>query len=406
MSEELKVLQKQLFAKKLEVNSLLEITQAINTNRAASELYLIYEFMLRAQLQLKGLCLMIRPAKEMDWEVACAYGIDGDVDLESIELIKEVGEISNASDYDNSFVKQFEKLIPVFHDKDPIAFALIGESKRGELPEEDLKFVQTLTNVIAVAIENKHLFKQQLEQERIKREMELAGDIQKMLIPNVLPSFESISMSSEYQPHSQVGGDYFDVFDINDDEFVVCVGDISGKGISAAMLMSNFQANLRALVYQEQNLDELIIRLNERFTKITNSERFITFFIAKINKKTHQINYISCGHNPTFIVKNDKVEELTTGCTLLGMFDELPSVQIGESKLEKGDLLFMYTDGIIDVVNNDEEHYEEERLGSFLIGNKSLDSKEFSSKLFAELDAFREGNAFPDDIAFLVVKCK
>ncbi len=196
--------------------------------------------------------------------------------------------------------------------------------------------------------------------------MELAGDIQRMLIPDVLPSQKGIQMASMYQPHSEVGGDYFDVFDINDNEIVFCIGDISGKGISAALLMSNFQANLRALVYQEPDLVQLINTLNDRFTKITNSERFITFFIAKYNKQTHKMEYVSCGHNPTYIANVDKVESLTTGCTLLGMFDELPIVNLGETEVKEESLLFLYTDGIIDVVNDDDEHYEEERLEEFL----------------------------------------
>lgn len=406
MNEDIKYLQKQLFAKKLEVNSLLEITQAINNNRESSELFLIYEFILRAQLQLKELCLILRPANVVDWEVGCLYGVEVPFESECTDEIKSIKEITEAENCNDKFIKQFQTVIPVFHKKRAIAFALIGESKLGKLPVEDLKFVQTLTNVIAVAIENKQLFKQQLEQERLKREMELAGDIQKMLVPNVLPNVANISMSSEYQPHSEVGGDYFDVFDVNEDELVVCIGDISGKGISAALLMSNFQAILRALVYQESSLEDLIIKLNERFTKITNAERFITFFIAKINKKDLSMDYISCGHNPTFLIKGDQKIELKTGCTLLGMFDELPSVQLGTTQLEQGDLLFMYTDGIIDVVNNDEEHYEEERLGEFLADNKVLESKAFSTKLFTELDDFRQGNAFPDDIAFLVLKCE
>lgn len=407
MKDALKALQKELFAKKLEVNSLLEITQAINNNRESSELFLVYEFILRAQLQLKELALFIKPTNLTEWELGCCYGVDVEFEQEAAKSIEGITVTSETTACTHPFIKCFSTVVPVLHNDKPISYALISEeTKKGVLSKEDLNFIKALTNVIAVAVENKQLIKQQLQQERMRREMELAGDIQLSLIPNVLPKHEKFTMASAYQPHSTVGGDYFDVFDINEKDYVVCVGDISGKGISAALLMSNFQANLRALVYQYDQLDELISILNERFTNITNGERFITFFIAKINKETGDVQYISCGHNPTLLVTDSGVEELKVGCTLLGMFDELPMISVGESKMNANDLLFMYTDGVIDVVDNNDEHFEEDRLKTFLQENRNLDGVLFKDQLFDHLNEYRQGNDFPDDIAFLLVKCK
>ncbi len=399
-------LQKQLFTKNMEVNSLLEITQAINNNVSYGELFRIYEFILRAQLRLSKLVLIAQPEEQNQWKVGSLHGLEFTLTDSMIDDLRQVNEVLAVKEIESKQFRQFQHIIPVFNKGVALAYVLVEKGKVEEINKEELQFIETLTNIVVVAIENQKLFKQQLGQERMKREMELAGDIQRMLIPDVLPSQKGIQMASMYQPHSEVGGDYFDVFDINDNEIVFCIGDISGKGISAALLMSNFQANLRALVYQEPDLVQLINTLNDRFTKITNSERFITFFIAKYNKQTHKMEYVSCGHNPTYIANVDKVESLTTGCTLLGMFDELPIVNLGETEVKEESLLFLYTDGIIDVVNDDDEHYEEERLEEFLQKNVKTSANDVSTNLMKEINEYRNENPYPDDVTYLAIKLR
>ena len=399
-------LQKQLFTKNMEVNSLLEITQAINNNVSYGELFRIYEFILRAQLRLSKLVLIAQPEEQNHWKVGSLHGLEFTLTDSVIDDLRQAHDVLAVKEIESKQFRQFQHIIPVFNKGVALAYVLVEKGKVEEINKEELQFIETLTNVVVVAIENQKLFKQQLGQERMKREMELAGEIQRMLIPDVLPSQKGIQMASMYQPHSEVGGDYFDVFDINDNEIVFCIGDISGKGISAALLMSNFQANLRALVYQEPDLVQLINTLNERFTKITNSERFITFFIAKYNKQTHKMEYVSCGHNPTYIANVDKVEPLTTGCTLLGMFDELPIVNLGETEVKEESLLFLYTDGIIDVVNDDDEHYEEERLEEFLHKNVKTSANDVSTNLMKEINEYRNENPYPDDVTYLAIKLR
>lgn len=394
-------LQKQLFAKNLEVNSLLEITQAINNNVSFEELFRIYEFILRAQLRLSKLVLVARPELEDNWKVGAEHGVE--ITLTG-EMLQELGTVVDTIEVSKGIFEHFQNIIPVFHKGTPLAYVLIEKGKEQIASKDDLQFIETLTNIVVVAIENQKLIKKQIGQERLKREMELAGEIQHMLIPSTLPNDPYVSMSSEYQPHSEVGGDYFDVFEINREESVYCLGDISGKGISAALLMSNFQANLRALVYQDLDLTELVAKLNERFTQITNGERFITFVIARYNKVTRSFEYISCGHNPTYLIEGGQLHKLSTGCTLLGMFDELPVIQKGKLTLKEDALLFMYSDGIIDVVNSEDEHYEEERLETFLLNNADLEATDLKEKLMNEVNEYRGKEPFPDDVTFLIAK--
>ena len=165
--------------------------------------------------------------------------------------------------------------------KMPLAYALIGGIKQKVDIYNKIQFITTITNIVAVAIENKRLFKRQLEQERFDRDIKLAREVQQMLIPEELPSTEAYELGSIYKPHSNVGGDYIDYIRFDEDRFVFCIADISGKGVAAAILMANFQAIIQSLIFQYKDLETFIFALNETvFKRITKSDKYITFFIT------------------------------------------------------------------------------------------------------------------------------
>src|SRR5688572_8559527 len=201
-------LEKQLHIKQLQVSSLLEVTQAINNNLPVNKLFRIYEFVLRAQIQVSRLLVF---TFHDDFQVICRYGTDNIDEKQILEAVKGFRKVTYLNG-DNPLLNGFDIVIPVYHKEQPLAFALL------EMPEDDpyekldekIKFIQTITNIIAVAVENKKLFKKQLEQEKMKREMELAGQVQSMLIPAKLPDNEHIQMSAVYLPHANIGGDYYD----------------------------------------------------------------------------------------------------------------------------------------------------------------------------------------------------
>ena len=169
----------------------------------------------------------------------------------------------------------------------------------------------------------------------MKKELELAAQVQTLLIPDQLPKDDAIEMAAIYQPHRDIGGDYYDYLEVNEDEIVFCIADISGKGIAAALLMANFQAQLRA--YLRQNylpITDFIQQLNKNVNQITRGDKFITMFLAKYNKATRVLKYINAGHNPPVLLQNGKSQLLDKGCTILGMFEELPFVNMQEITLE------------------------------------------------------------------------
>jgi len=395
-----------LQTKQLEVNSLLEVTQAINNNLSAPELFRIYEFILRAQIGIEKLCVFIKGVKSDEWEMITNYGAgQPEEDLDVIKTLIHLQNITPSEEIENDFVRSFQMIIPANHKNRPLAFALLGwDTKKKELDEDNMKFIQTITNIIAVAIENKKLFNAQLEQEGMRRELELAGQMQNLLIPKSLPKNDQVEMAAVYLPHDEVGGDYYDVFQIDEDHLGICIADISGKGIAAALLMSNFQATLRALIYQNFPLATLISILNRRIVNITEGEKFITVFVGIYNRKTRKMHYINAGHNPPYLYQNNKIQKLEKGSTIIGMFDNLPSIEEAEIDITKNALLLFYTDGLVDLENEQGVSFPTAEIRAFISDNIELNVEEFKDRLVQRLDEYRGTKMYTDDITILVCR--
>jgi sigma-B regulation protein RsbU (phosphoserine phosphatase) len=304
----------------------------------------------------------------------------------------------------NPLIREFDLVIPVLHKDVPIAYAFIGGFGDDDDVYNKVQFVTTITNVIAVAIENKRLFKQQLRQEVLNRELEVAAEIQRTLVPARLPSSKNYQLSSIYKPHFAVGGDYYDVVEFSDGKIAFCIADITGKGVSAALLMANFQANFHALVTRRPSLEEIVHELNAAVWRVTQGDKFITLFLAKYDVATRTLHYINAGHTPPLLLMDGEVVQLRNGCTSLGWLPELPFLEIGGVCLTGGALIFSYTDGLTDVRNKAGEDFGEDNLIRFLQDNADLSAKDLNTKLLSHIEQYRERTPFPDDIT--VLSCK
>lgn len=362
------------------LNALLDITLAINDNVSTSELIRRYEKMLTDDLDI-GKVIVLKYSDK--WECLLNSGY-GNHFFEKVQMERDLlpfEEISFITSEPQHFPELVDIVIPVTHKDQAIAFVLIGdieEEGEGVSPIiKHLRFIQTLSNIITVAIENKRLFQESLRQEAIKREMELASRMQTMLIPakEKLPSNASIKMRAFYHPHFEVGGDYYDVIQLSNQEVGFCIADVSGKGISAAILMSNFQANLRALYTADKSLTETLNRLNVSVMNSAKGEKFITLFIARYNYKTRKLSYVNAGHNPPLLydMHSREIKQLASGCVGMGMLDELPFVNEAAITLEKPAKLICYTDGLVEVIQDSGVEFGTENLEKHLSNQKSLE---------------------------------
>jgi sigma-B regulation protein RsbU (phosphoserine phosphatase) len=257
-----------------------------------------------------------------------------------------------------------------------------------------------------VAIENKRLAKESVRQAAIKKELEVASQMQHMLFPRELPNDNNIEMAAEYIAHQEIGGDYYDFVRINEQEVALCIADVAGKGISAALLMSNFQANLRIMLHRTNSLTELVHELNNKVNEIAQGERFITLFVAKYNLVTRTLTYVNAGHNPPLLFDNGGSSTLLKiGTTGLGMLGELCKVKEGVMNIQPGTLLLCYTDGVIEQENDAGEEFGVARLRQIVAKHMHSGNVKEINRMIIEAVAKHKGTrGYVDDIALLTCR--
>lgn len=399
-------MQRELMLRRLQIDSLLEVTNAINSNYTANELFNIYDFILRAQMQVKRLVMFYRKNNKQ-WHCERRYGIADDI-VENIRIedLLQFKDTTSVSPYDPPILQHFQLVMPVYHKEEPLAFVLLGDiepdNNIGSLDDRS-KFIRTITNIIVVAIENKRLFKQQIEQEKLRKELELAERVQSMLIPKQLPYNDSLQMNAIYMPHSNIGGDYYDYIPLSSDEFLVCMADISGKGIAAALLMANIQAILRALAKETPNLAEIVYKLNDRVREITNSDKYITIFLAHHHLPSRQMSYINCGHQPPLMqLPSGEITPLEAQCTILGIFEKIDISVPSQLHTPAGTRLLTYTDGLTDLENSQGDFWGIEQLIHFLQTQPlEIPIEVFNRHLLETAAAFKGETLYTDDISIL-----
>jgi len=393
--------------KEFKLNSLLEITKAINENFSVDKLLKIYEYILREQLGISKLALFSN--NQEDWKTLLRYGAKGLAKKINVEQdllhIKEITVIESSS---NPALNSFDIAIPVMHKNIPLAFLLLGNLNKDDIAlhpsMKHMPFIQTLTNIIMVAIENKRLANESIEQEITNKELEVAAQMQAMLLPSDLPSNNRIEVGALYESLQLIGGDYYDFIKLNNEEFVFCIADVSGKGIPAALLMSNFQANLRANIkynHHHLSMEDVIVELNKNVNDAAQGEKFITFFFAYYNCNTHTLKYVNAGHNYPILFNGNKIEHLNKGCIGLGMFDTIPNIEVGEVKIKPNSILICFTDGLVELENSEGEQFETDRLVKIITENNHLKINDLNKLIFLELDRFKGEQKYLDDTAIL-----
>ncbi len=320
--------------------------------------------------------------------------IDVERDLKSYTAIQSLGMD------ETSIIKGFDAVIPLRHKYHIMGYVLVGDGNLGDgiSPTlRNLKFIQILSNLIIVAIENKKMQARLIKQESLRQELALASRIQTGLIPpdGMLLQTGHTRARSYYHPHDQVGGDYFDILQLSPRRIGFCIADVSGKGVAAALLMSNFQAMVRALFTDKKDLKELVMELNRRVCQNTKGEKFITLFIGRYDCLTGHMTYVNAGHLPPLLNRQGHVCELLSGSIGLGMLDELPGVDEGEMRLHKGDLLVSYTDGLVEIEEATGIGSNAEKLLEIMKKNMGIDPTMQEICSLAE-DTISKGKAFDD----------
>ena len=287
-------------------------------------------------------------------------------------------------------------IVPIKVKGELIGFICVG----GKLSDEqydgdDMKFIDSVVDQMGMGINNLLARGQQ-------HELEEASAIQRGLLPKVIPQIQGYEISGAWRPAHVVSGDYFDVLKFDESRAALCIADVSGKGMPAALLMSNVQAAVKAFASATAAPAELCEKVNRVVCSNTAEDKFITFFYCLLDASTGVLTYANAGHNAPILIRADGAAlQLERGGTVLGPFPEWEFEQ-GETELRSGDRVLLFTDGITEVRNSDGEEFGEERLNRLLIENRTLGAAELQKAVMSTVAGFSGGD-FQDDATLIVL---
>jgi serine phosphatase RsbU (regulator of sigma subunit) len=284
---------------------------------------------------------------------------------------------------------------------------IVNKNAGGGFTARDRTVLQTLVNYAAVAVQNARLLAESIEKRLMDHELVLAAQVQKTLVPHSKLTFGGATVESLYIPARKVGGDYFDILpNPETDSFLLAIGDVSSKGMPAALLMTAARSIVRAAAKRTGSVSEIVNEINRVVCEDLTGQKdmFITFFLASINTRTATISYTNAGHPPPFLWRSGEgdVAELGKGGVFLGQF---PEFRYGESaeRFKPSDRLLAYTDGVVEAADQAGILYGRDRLGRFLRQNASLSSGEILKMLREDLEnGFRHADYIDDVTAVLV----
>ncbi|MFV0388405.1 MAG: SpoIIE family protein phosphatase [Pyrinomonadaceae bacterium] len=270
--------------------------------------------------------------------------------------------------------------------------------------EEHLNILTTLASVASIRVANARLLDEGLEKQRLEHELALATEIQQRFQPSAPPLIQGYEFQGISFACYEIGGDYYDFIARKNGKMLVALGDVSGKGTAAALLMSSLHAAIHAQAVANRSLEEIVCSVNDYLSFNTPSNRFVTFFVGELDPETGEMPYINAGHNPPLIARNTGVvNELDSGGFPLGI---MPGTEydLGKISLASGDGLVVFSDGVSEATNIEGEEFGVERLTEVVRGNLHRSASGIRDKIESALSGFTKTAAANDDITMVIVK--
>ncbi len=270
--------------------------------------------------------------------------------------------------------------------------------------EEHLDILTTLASVASIRVENAKLLEERFERERMEHELELATEIQQRFQPSSPPVIEGYEFQGISFSCYEIGGDYYDFIARHDNKMLIALGDVSGKGTAAALLMSSLHAAIHAQAAAKSSLAETVKAVNQYLADNTPTNRFVTLFIAELDPLTGKLLFINAGHNPPLIGRADGgIEQLSSGGFPLGII-ESAEYEIGETVLYQNDVLVIYSDGVSEAADPVGEEFGMERLSEVIQENLKRSAAGIRDKIESSLSTFTQSAPAGDDITLVIVK--
>ncbi len=411
--EEVRQINRKLDRKIQELNTLFDLSKEYGSLLDADKLIRLLVFSLLGQVGVNRYIICLKHG--LDVRVA-ASRVDGPVPQS--ELLKTLLPLKTATLVPNlthAQVKDARDVLSALNMKLVVPMSLQGENKGlmilGErlngqpYTEADFEFLNSLANLAIISLENARLFKEAIEKQKLEDELLIAREIQKGLLPSVLPTIPGIEIAATNISSKQVGGDYYDIIPAPPNRYVIAIGDVSGKGTPAALLMANIQATIRALVPLELSLSELTGRVNDLMCENTGGNKFVTFFWGLLDPAAMRLTYVNAGHNYPYLLHADgSFERLDKGGMILGVLKTTIPYEEASVQLTPGDILFLFTDGVSEAMSRDAKEYGEARIESALRRFSGESAQCILERLHEDILAHADGAQQSDDITMMVLK--
>lgn len=296
--------------------------------------------------------------------------------------------------------------VPLWHNTDVLGLLYVDNTAAlAPFEESDLRILTFLAHLAALKIQETTAYEEIQKQQRLEEELKRAATLQQSLLPTGARTLGRMGIAGRNVPSFDVGGDYFDFVTAPDGRMVVGLGDVSGKGMSAAFLMTDLRATMRAQVQTMPPIEELVSRLNRSIYENVQGARFITLMTTLVNGETGEVVYVNGGHNPPYLLREDgTLETLTVGGLLLGIFPEAV-YESASVTLRPNDVLLLYSDGVTEARSPEGEEYGEERLEAFLRSHRDRAPGDFVHALISDVESFTNAARLADDVTVVVIRC-
>ena len=333
--------------------------------------------------------------------------------LDALTDIK-ISEIESPVNIDR-IIKQYSRLdelkieliVPMQLHGETKGLILLGRRVNNSVyKESDIEFIYSVGSLAIISLENRRLFNEALEKQKMEEELEIARDIQKNLLPHTIPQYKKFDIAAYNMTSKQVGGDFYDIIPLDDSSFCIAIADVSGKGVPAALLTANLQAFLKIICKHGMSLSEATELINDLVTDNTMDGKFITFFWGVLDENNLTFNYVNAGHNPPLLIRNKKIIKLDKGGIILGVMKTFTPYESPTISLEKDDIIILFTDGVTEAMDKNSNEFSDERLEELALKSTDLNVSEIIENIRISVNKFAAGTIQSDDITLLVVKVK
>jgi len=413
--QELQLVNRRLDGKIQELNTLFELGKEFGALLDPDKLVRLLLFSLLGQVGVHRYLICLKEGPDMK---IVASRMDGAVPQG--ELLRELARLKAPTPVEKLIVRHtvdpreilsplgITVVVPMQLQGENRGLILLGDKfSREPYLQADLDFLSSLANLAIISLENARLFKEALEKQKLEDELMIAREIQKGLLPNVLAEIPGADIAATNVSSKQVGGDYYDLIVVDSEKYIIAIGDVSGKGTPAALLMANLQATIRALVPLRLPLSELTERVNHLMCPNTGGNKFVTFFWGIIDTGAMSLTYVNAGHNYPYLLHADgSVHRLEKGGMILGVMETAIPYEEEAVHLSAGDILVLFTDGVSEAMSSDQEEYGEERLEAVIRGNVDRDAQEIIDAVHADILRHTKGALQSDDITMMVMRIR